>query len=137
MKSLQPDFKPVYILGAGASVMLGAPVLSDFLTRARGLIYSPQFPNLITEALRDKLRAAFQNAFHYHGYLAETKQYLGIDLGNLETLFSIVDMDIQTSKITSNEMTDGAPIAFNKGTLREDFYSVIVSTLKAFTNYKD
>jgi NAD-dependent SIR2 family protein deacetylase len=138
MRDSTPDFKPVYILGAGASAMLGAPLVKDFLARARELMYSPRFRSLLPEPLLGRLEEAFESVFRYHGSLLETRKYLGIDLGNIETLFSILDMDIQTSEVNQRTLGGtGEQSSPELQKLRENFFTLIVATLKASTNYSE
>jgi hypothetical protein len=114
----QPDFKPVYILGAGASKMVGGPLVLDFLTRARELRYSP--------FLDKQLHEVFDKVFAYQGELKQTKTILGIDLDNLETLFSILDMDYYIeSPVKGNH-----PEFNTLKDIREAFFTLIIETLR-------
>jgi hypothetical protein len=88
MSPEQPSFKPVYIMGAGASVMEGMPVLNDFMKRARAICYGSE--------LNGESREQFLNVFNYQNALYATRQVTAIDLDNLESLFSVIDMDYQT-----------------------------------------
>jgi NAD-dependent SIR2 family protein deacetylase len=130
---MQPDFKPVYIFGAGTSKMLGAPLLNHFLSVSRGLMYSPKFKNILSGPLNDPLKKSFEHVFEYLEKLLITRQYLGIDLLNLETLFSILDMNNEILSITSTE---------SLWSLRQDLITLIIATLQAQTdqfnsNYSD
>ena len=113
----QPDYKPVYIMGAGASKMLGAPLLADFLTRAREIRYAPSFAQSHGEIIAERLSRAFDEVFLYQGELLRIKAYLGSDLDNLENLFSMLDMDLETQKLKSTS-------------LRLSFLSLVVETLR-------
>ena len=62
--------KNVYILGAGASVGSGAPVLKDFLKRARSLLDQPE-PILSKDELR-----AFQNVFGFRSKMTRALRYI-------------------------------------------------------------
>ena len=118
MSNDQPDYKPVYIMGAGASKMLGAPLLDDFLTRAREIRYAPGFAQFHGEIIAGRLSNAFDEVFHYQGELLRIKAYLGSDLDNLENLFSMLDMDLEIQRSQS-------------GTIRESFLSLVVETLRS------
>ena len=122
MKADQPDFKPVYILGAGASDMLGAPLVNNFLSKARELRYTPNFSNVVDE---------FDEVFEYQGKLFVTRQFLGIDLDNLETLFSILDMDWQIAKVRKNSKSQSPVYTFEElQKIRDSFFTVVIETLK-------
>lgn len=73
--------KTVYILGAGASYHCGAPLLKDFLTRAKMLMHSNK--NLLH-------KDSFQRLFNWIDELRAQAYYLNIDLDNLEHVFSII-----------------------------------------------
>jgi NAD-dependent SIR2 family protein deacetylase len=122
---MQTDFKPVYIFGAGTSKMLGTPLLNHFLPDARQLMYSPKFKTILSEPIYDSLKKSFENVFEYLGKLFITRQYLGIDLLDLETLFSILDMNNETLSISSTK---------SLWSLRQDLFSLIIATLKAQTD---
>jgi len=81
--------KNVFILGAGASVGAGAPVLNDFLKKARELLDNPKSP------LESEERAAFKRVFEWRGRIYPVLRFLKIDLENIENLFSLVDMSYQ------------------------------------------
>lgn len=75
--------KTVYILGAGASYHTGAPLLSDFLARARSLMNS---------RIELRWRSSFQNFFNWLDKIRAPAYYLEIDLDNLEHIFSLISM---------------------------------------------
>jgi NAD-dependent SIR2 family protein deacetylase len=137
MNHQQPDFKPVYILGAGASKAIGAPLIKNFLLRARELIYSPDFDKTLEQDfMRAKLSAQFDHVFRYQSDLYKTRRFLGIDLDNLETLFSILDMNWQAAKSNIPIRPDFPLLSDPKllDTIREGFFSLIIATLKASIN---
>ena len=118
---IQPDYKPVYILGAGASHMIGGPLLKDFMARAREIRYSSY--------MRDyKLVNSFTN-YLYQSELFKSKAFIGSDLDNLENLFSMLDMEWQSESVSKN------PDRYNELTsLREDFITLVIYTLKDSVN---
>lgn len=134
MNHQQPDFKPIYILGAGASKAIGAPLIKSFLLRARELIYSPDFSKTLEQdVMRSGLLSHFNHVFAYQSDLYKTRRFLGIDLDDLETLLSILDMNCQAAKFNIQIRPD-FPLYSDPGLLdaiREGFFSVIISTLKA------
>lgn len=75
--------KTIYILGAGASYHTGAPLLKDFLARARSLMASDA--QLV-------YRQSFENVFKWIDKLRAPAYYLEIDLDNLEHIFSLISM---------------------------------------------
>lgn len=129
---VQPDFKPVYIFGAGTSHMIGGPLLDDFLGKARALLHSREMNGTIAPILLDKLKLCFRKVFDYQDKLYRTRQFLGIDVGNLETLFSILDMEWQTTR-TGIPTASFIESPYNNDELkqiREALFSLIVATLK-------
>lgn len=127
----QPDFKPVYILGAGASKMIGGPLLPDFLSTARELRYSPNFLENEGKIVTEKLSKAFDEVFQYQGELLKTKAILGSDLDDLENLFSMLDMDLQVAKVNPvlNETTKKTGEQ-ELSEIRESFLALVIKTLK-------
>lgn len=121
------DFKPVYIFGAGTSRFLGGPLVNDFLTRAMELRHSKTFPIGLPKNLEEK----FDEVFKYQRELFTTRKYLGIDLDNIETLFSIHDMDWDMSK-TKGEVDSKENLSKRErlNSLRDSFFSLIIETLK-------
>ncbi len=78
--------KSVFILGAGASVPAGAPVLNDFLKRSRELLDNPN------SLLSPEDKEAFKRVFEWRGRIYPALRYLKLDLENMENLFCLVDM---------------------------------------------
>jgi len=78
--------KNVFILGAGASVEAGAPILNDFLKRARELLDNPR------SGLTPEEREAFRRVFEWRGNIYPALRFLKLNLENLEDLFSLIDM---------------------------------------------
>ncbi|MBA4320622.1 MAG: hypothetical protein C0412_19685 [Flavobacterium sp.] len=134
MNQNQPDFKPVYILGAGASKMLGAPLVNDFLSLARDLRYKSNF--------NQELVNIFDDVFIYQTNLYTTRRYVGLDLNNIEVLFSILDMEWQVSKVADKSYT---PLGFNSASspgyrleqTRENLISLIIETLRHLVDSKN
>jgi len=81
--------KSVFILGAGASVPAGAPVLNDFLKKARELLDNPN------SELDNADREAFKHVFEWRGRMYPALRFLKLDLENMENLFCLVDMSYQ------------------------------------------
>jgi len=81
--------KSVFILGAGASVPAGAPVLNDFLKKARELLDNPN--SLLDSDERD----VFRRVFEWRGKIYPALRFLKLDLDNMENLFCLVDMAYQ------------------------------------------
>lgn len=78
--------KTVYILGAGASVHTGAPLLRDFLVAARLLLNR-----------KEKLehRDKFESVFKFIDSLRGASYYIDFDLDNIEHIFSLAEMKRQ------------------------------------------
>ena len=84
--------KNVFIFGAGASVAAGAPILREFMLKARELLDNHQYSGL-EEGSDDK--KAFETVFDWRSSLYRVLRRLNIDFDNLEDLFSLVDMSGQ------------------------------------------
>lgn len=97
--------------------MLGAPLVNNFLSRARALRYSGKLPQELCDH--------FDTLFQYQDDLYKARKTLGIDFNNLETVFSILDMNWQTARITISE-----PSHRMLQSLRTDFFTVIIETLR-------
>ena len=72
----------VYVLGAGFSAPLGLPVMSNFLMRSKDLF-----------AEDPERFAHFEGVFQEIRKMAQAKNYLEIDLSNIEQILSILDME--------------------------------------------
>lgn len=75
--------KLVFILGAGASVSAGAPVMRDFLDCARGLLAS---------GASGESKSAFETVFRYVDYLQQAHSKVAFSLYNLESVFGAFEM---------------------------------------------
>lgn len=107
----------VFILGAGASKLAGAPLMADFLDRASALYRSNAIAGL------NEAKTAFADVFNavseLHGIYA--KAYLDID--NIETLFGAIEMAQIINKFGQRE-----PDSIAK--LRDSIIALIVHTLE-------
>jgi len=75
--------KTVYVLGAGCSHHTGAPLLGDFLVKAR----------ILMEGERDLIyKDSYERIFKWIDELRSASYYVEIDLDNLEHIFSLADM---------------------------------------------
>jgi hypothetical protein len=75
--------KTVYILGAGASFVTGAPLLNDFLVSA----------NFLRNSKNDLIhKASFDNIFRWIDSLRSTAYYVDYNIDNLEHVFSLAEM---------------------------------------------
>lgn len=106
----QSAFKPVYILGAGASAMVGMPLLKNFIRRAQELRYGGK--------LRPEIAKMLDTVFHYQAEVYKSRRVTGTDLDNLETLFSVLDLAWVTSK--DPELAS----------VREGLFAMIIMTLQ-------
>lgn len=84
--------KNVYILGAGFSKEAGAPLLDKFLSTAIDLYSNEIAP------FDDYDKKMFKNVLNYYDELSSARIKINFDINNLETFFSIIDMN--TSYIT-------------------------------------
>jgi len=76
----------VYILGAGFSRDAGAPLIHDFLDRAREFFDNPD------SALDTSERTQFEQVFRFKREVAKAREKFRIDLDNIEQLFGLVEM---------------------------------------------
>jgi hypothetical protein len=81
----------VFILGAGFSKEAGAPLLHDFLDKAREFYDDPDSP-LDTEE-----RKQFERVFKFKREVAKAREKFRIDLDNVEQLFGLVEMSQRLS----------------------------------------
>lgn len=82
----------VFILGAGFSAPAGAPLVHDFLDRAREFYDDP------ASGLDDQERGRFGKVFEFRREMARSKEKISIDLDNLEQLFGLVEMSVRLEK---------------------------------------
>jgi hypothetical protein len=106
-----PFRKNVFVLGAGASADAGAPLLRDFLDKARELMGNPHSP------LSPGDRERFKHVFDYQWKLRVAESRVLVDLDNIEDLFSLMDL----------EDLAGIPEAHS---VRTDLLRLIVMTLE-------
>jgi hypothetical protein len=76
----------VYILGAGFSRDAGAPLIHDFLDRAREFYADPDMPLDAVE------RQHFEKVFKFKREITKAREKFRIDLDNIEQLFGLVEM---------------------------------------------
>lgn len=76
----------VYILGAGFSKEAGAPLVHDFLDRAREFFADPD------SALDTQEREQFERVFKFKREVARAREKFRIDLDDIEQLFGLVEM---------------------------------------------
>lgn len=108
--------KRVFILGAGASHEDGAPLMSDFLVKARELHRSPpQGIGLNSSAFDDVFRAVGE----LQGIFAKSN----LDLENIETLFGLIEMSQLLGKLGGRDKESIA-------NLRLSLITLIVQTLE-------
>lgn len=76
--------KTVFILGAGASKRAGAPLMNEFLDRAKNLYDNDEIP--------DDYREDFKRVFQAVSNLQKIHSKSNIDINNIEEVFSIFEM---------------------------------------------
>jgi NAD-dependent SIR2 family protein deacetylase len=76
----------VYIVGAGFSWNAGAPLIHDFLDRAREHFDDP------SSGLQPGERAHFRTVFDFRRKMAQSREKIRIDLDDIEQLFGLVEM---------------------------------------------
>jgi hypothetical protein len=76
----------VYILGAGFSAEANAPLIYDFLARAREFLDNPE------SGLDRRESEQFAEVFKFRSDAARVREKFRIDLDNIEELFGLVEM---------------------------------------------
>lgn len=76
----------VFILGAGFSKEAGLPVMQDFMARIRGKYENPGVH------LEGSLLEDYGIVLDYRNSLRSTRDYIDVDLDNIENLFSLISM---------------------------------------------
>ena len=84
----------VYILGAGFSKDAGAPLVHDFLDRAREFFDDPD------SALDLQERQQFEQVFKFKREIAKAREKFRIDLDNVEQLFGLVEMSQRLGSVS-------------------------------------
>jgi NAD-dependent SIR2 family protein deacetylase len=107
-----PD-RNVYVLGAGFSRSSGAPLVRDFLDRARQFLQDP------TSQLDETERGQFRSVFDFRREMAQSREKVRIDLDDIEQLFGLVEISQQLGK--------------TKGETRDDTVYLIAKTLQLAT----
>lgn len=87
----------VFILGAGASRQCGAPLMSDFLDVASNLLRS--------NAVQEK-RAEFEKVFSAIGALQSVHSKAQLDLNNIESIFTVLELGRIIQKVPSLSSED-------------------------------
>lgn len=106
-----PFRQNVFILGAGFSADAGAPVMRDFLQRAKDLWVDPG------SGFSGGDREAFGRVFEFLYELRVAQAKMTLDIENIEHLFSLAEMDIESGK--------------SDGSLRRDLIFLILRTLES------
>ena len=110
--------KNVFILGAGFSAKTGAPVMSDFLEKAKRLRDDPRLE------LPQEDHKTFGNVFKRLAELRVAQAKMDINIENIEHLFGLVDMDLAFGGASSGS------------TLRRDPILLILRTLEKFIDFE-
>lgn len=87
----------VFILGAGASRQCGAPLMADFLDVASDLLRS--------NAVQEK-RADFEKVFSAIGALQSVHSKAQLDLNNIESIFTVLELGRIIQKVPSLSQKD-------------------------------
>lgn len=103
--------KNVFILGAGFSADAGAPVMSNFLQKARQLLDNRE------SGLHDEDRKSFKRVFDFLRELRAAQAKITLDLENIEHLFGLAEMDLGFG-------------GGNRGAFRRDLIFLILKTLE-------
>ncbi|PJZ59678.1 SIR2 family protein [Leptospira adleri] len=74
--------KKVFILGAGVSALVGIPTMQNFVTRSKDLYAS-----------NTSKYKTFENVYYLMDQLDSIRRYLNIDLQNIESVLSVLEME--------------------------------------------
>lgn len=83
----------VFILGAGFSKAAGAPLVHDFLDKAREFYDDPE------SRLDEQERDHFRSVFAFKQEMSRAREKMMIDLDNIEHLFGLVEMHQRLKKV--------------------------------------
>ena len=86
----------VFILGAGFSAGAGAPVVKNFLDRAREFYDNP------ASELTPVEREHFKTVFKFRRAMAQSREKINIDLDDIEQLFGLVEMSFRLGEIPAD-----------------------------------
>lgn len=114
--------KNVFILGAGASVEAGAPIMRDFFDKTEDLLFSKQ---ISIESDRESILSVFELIKKSLSSYANSN----IDLNNIETIFGLLEMALIVKELY--EYNEEQIIK-----LRSDLITLIVRTLEQTTRIK-
>lgn len=87
--------KNVYILGAGFSRHAQAPLIADFVTQIKRLWENPD------SQLNTEERERFARLLDYRARLTSVRSKINIDLGNIEELLGLAEMDVAWGGVES------------------------------------
>lgn len=82
----------VYFLGAGFSAPLGLPVMSNFIFKSKDQFFE-----------NTEKYSYFEDIFHYIDKLSKSKNFMNVNLFNIEEIFSIAEMH---KKLKANDNVD-------------------------------
>ena len=111
----------VFILGAGASKQCGAPLMADFLDVANNLLRSQSVENK---------KEHFKNVFRAIGALQSVHSKAQLDLTNIESVFTALEISNVLGKLPSFDATEIPGVI---ASLKE----VIVKTLESTINFPE
>ena len=86
--------KTIFVLGAGASKIAGAPLMRDFLDRAKEI--------LLTGKVED-VKASFERVFRAIGSLQSVHSKSDLDIVNVESVFACLEMANILEKLPGHE----------------------------------
>ncbi|MDY0873101.1 hypothetical protein [Dongia rigui] len=110
----------VFILGAGASVPAGAPIMSDFLDRARDIWADPH--RVVAEDVPH-----YQRVFNALQVLQAVHSKSNLDLVNIESVFTLLEMAELLQRMPGNFENPGDALSSLK--------KVIAATLSASVRF--
>ncbi len=84
--------KNVFVLGAGFSAPAGAPVIHDFLDRARSVLLDDQ------QQIGEAICKSYQAAFDYCRDKGTLAAKMDIDLDDIENLFNVLELEAEYLK---------------------------------------
>jgi hypothetical protein len=94
--------KNIFILGAGFSAYAGIPLMNNFIQKARDY-YFELFKN--EQKYADKINTC-NKVDNYIDRLSKVRSYLNVDLHNIETLYSLIEMESYLGNVEKRLISD-------------------------------
>jgi len=118
----------VFILGAGASFDAGAPLMDNFLDRAEAILTYEEELFALGKSNQEFIKKDFNDVFNLISKLQIIHSKSFLDLYNIESLFSAIEMGVLINRLVEYKQEDIQR-------LRSSIINVIVKTLELSVRY--